>query len=174
MNTSAESSQSRRANEATTAEPKTLGQIRDSARSLAMEGKTEEAVELLVSALDAVLRKSRELELMVLKLQRERVGKRSEKIDPGQLQLMFEQMMSQSGDEEPELDPQTEAREDAELFDVETDREEATSLVRDRSRRARFLEGYLRYAAPTPEVAPEPVVIDEDTERQLRALGYIR
>lgn len=115
MNTSAESSQSGRVHEATTAEPKTLGQIRDSARSLTMEGKTEEAVELLVSALDAVLRKSRELELMVLKLQRERVGKRSEKIDPGQLQLMFEQMMSQSGDEEPELDPQAEAREDAEL-----------------------------------------------------------
>ncbi len=36
---------------------------------------------------------------------------------PGQLQLMFEQLMSQSGGEElePELDPQTEAREDAEL-----------------------------------------------------------
>ncbi len=115
MNTSSESTQSRRVNEATTTEPKALGQIRDSARSLASEGKTDEAVDLLVSALDAVLRKSRELELMVLKLQKERVGKRSEKIDPGQLQLMFEQMMSQSGDEEPELDPQTEAREDAEL-----------------------------------------------------------
>lgn len=115
MNTSSESAQSRRVNEATTTEPEALVQIRDSARSLAIEGKTDEAVDLLVSALDAVLRKSRELELMVLKLQRERVGKRSEKVDPGQLQLMFEQLMSQSGDEEPELDPQTEAREDAEL-----------------------------------------------------------
>jgi len=115
VNTSSESAQSRRVNEATTTEPEALVQIRDSARSLAIEGKTDEAVDLLVSALDAVLRKSRELELMVLKLQRERVGKRSEKVDPGQLQLMFEQLMSQSGDEEPELDPQTEAREDAEL-----------------------------------------------------------
>ena len=97
--------------------PAWVTQIRDSARSLASEGKTEEAFDLLVSALDAVLRKSRELELMALKLQRERVGKRSEKVDPGQLQLMFEQLMSQSGGEElePELDPQTEAREDAEL-----------------------------------------------------------
>ncbi len=60
------------------------------------------------------------------------------------------------------------------LFDVEMDRREATTLARDRSRRADFLEGYLRHAAPTPEVAPAPVVIDEDTERQLRALGYIR
>ena len=60
------------------------------------------------------------------------------------------------------------------LFDVETDRKEATSLARDRSRRARFLEGYLRHAAPTSVAAPTPVVIDEDTKRQLRALGYIR
>ncbi len=59
------------------------------------------------------------------------------------------------------------------LFDVETDRKEATSLANDRSRRASFLEGYLRHAAPTPDVAPTPVVIDEDTERQLRAFGYI-
>ena len=94
-----------------------LRQIRDSARSLATEGKTEEAFDLLVSALDAVLRRSHELELKVLKLERERVGKRSERVDPGQLQLMFEQLMSQSGDgdEEPELDPEAEAREDAEL-----------------------------------------------------------
>ena len=84
---------------------------------MATEGKTEEAVDLLVSALDAVLRKSRELELMVLKLQRERVGKRSERVDPGQLQLMFEQLMSEQvdGAEEPELDPEEEAREDAQL-----------------------------------------------------------
>jgi len=94
-----------------------LRQIRDSARSLATEGKTEEAFDLLVSALDAVLRRSQELELKVLKLERERVGKRSERVDPGQLQLMFEQLMSHSGDgdEEPELDPEAEAREDAEL-----------------------------------------------------------
>ena len=60
------------------------------------------------------------------------------------------------------------------LFDLETDPQEATSLARDRSRRARFLEGYLRHAAPTPQVAPAQAVIDEDVERQLRALGYIR
>jgi len=56
------------------------------------EGKVDEAFELFVSALDAVLRKTRELELLVAKLSRERVGKRSERIDPGQLQLMFEQL----------------------------------------------------------------------------------
>ena len=115
MKTKSKTSRARRRDDASS--PPALGQIRDSARSLATEGKTEEAVDLLVSALDAVLRKSRELELMVLKLQRERVGKRSERVDPGQLQLMFEQLMSEQvdGAEEPELDPEEEAREDAQL-----------------------------------------------------------
>ena len=110
MKTKSKTSRARRRDDASS--PPALGQIRDSARSLATEGKTEEAVDLLVSALDAVLRKSRELELMVLKLQRERVGKRSERVDPGQLQLMFEQLMSEQvdGAEEPELDPEEEAR----------------------------------------------------------------
>ena len=115
MKTKSKTSRSRRRDDASA--PPALGQIRDSARILATEGKTEEAVDLLVSALDAVLRKSRELELMVLKLQRERVAKRSERVDPGQLQLMFEQLMSERVDaaEEPELDPEEEAREDAQL-----------------------------------------------------------
>lgn len=113
MTTKSKTSSSVRADDA----PHALRQIRDSARSLASEGKTEEAFDLLVSALDAVLRQSRELELKVLKLERERVGKRSERVDPDQLQLMFEQLMSQieDSDAEPELDPEAEAREDAEL-----------------------------------------------------------
>lgn len=115
MKTKPKKNRSRRRDDASA--PPALSQIRDSARSLATEGKTDEAVDLLVSALDAVLRKSRELELMVLKLQKERVGKRSERVDPGQLQLMFEQLMSERLDAaaEPELDPEEEAREDAQL-----------------------------------------------------------
>ena len=73
------------ANGSTEVNPEPLEQIRKSARSLADEGKVEEAFELLVSALEAVLRTSRELELLVLKLRRERVGKRSERVDPDQL-----------------------------------------------------------------------------------------
>lgn len=95
--------------------PRTVEQIRQSAWSLADQGHVEEGFELLVSALEAVLRTSRELELLVLKLRRERVGKRSERVDPDQLQLLFEQLLSHSGGQEPEIDAEAEAREDAEL-----------------------------------------------------------
>ena len=46
-----------------------LRQIRESAQSMVVEGKVEEAFDLLVSALDAVLKKTRELELTVLDTQ---------------------------------------------------------------------------------------------------------
>lgn len=95
--------------------PQPLEQIRQSARSLADEGKTDEAFELLVSALEAVMRTTTELELLVMKLRRERVGKRSERIDPDQLELLFEQLLSQSDDKPLEIDGEAEAREDAEL-----------------------------------------------------------
>ena len=78
-----------------------------------VEGKVEEAFEFFVSALDAVLRRSRELELLLAKLQKERVGKRSERMDPAQLQMLFEELCRQGGPEPP--DPEAEAREDAEL-----------------------------------------------------------
>lgn len=100
-----------------------LRQIRESAEAMVAEGKVEEAFELFVSALDAVLRKTRELELLVQKLSRERVGKTSERMDPGQLRLMFEQLMDQGGEPEAEVDPEAEAREDAQL-DQEIERAE--------------------------------------------------
>jgi transposase len=67
-----------------------------------------------VSALDAVLRKTRDLEVLVAKLRKERAGKHSEQVDPAQLQLLFDQLCSESGPEFG-LDPEAEAREDAEL-----------------------------------------------------------
>lgn len=98
------------------AESQALRQIRESAQAMVAEGKVDEAFELFLSALDAVLRKTRELELLVQKLRKERVAKSSERIDPGQLQLLFEQLLDQGGGEpEPKVDPETEAREDAEL-----------------------------------------------------------
>jgi transposase len=100
------------------------------------EGKVDEAFDLFVSALDAVLRKSRELELLVQKLSRERVGKRSERIDPGQLRLMFEQLLSQEGEPEREVDPEAEAREDAQL-DQEIERAELEQKRAPAGRRRR-------------------------------------
>ena len=98
-------------------EPSALQQIRESAQALLGEGKVEEAFDFFLSALEAVLNKARELELLVAKLRREGVGKRSERIDPGQLQLLFEALCSQTSEADPTaaIDPQAEAREDAAL-----------------------------------------------------------
>ncbi len=100
-------------------EPPALRQVRESAQALLTEGKVDEAFEFVVSALDAVLRKTRELELLVTKLRREQVGKRSERIDPAQLQLLFDMLCSQStearAEPAPAIDPEAEAREDVEI-----------------------------------------------------------
>lgn len=90
-----------------------LQQIKGSTRELMSQGKTEEAWELILSALEAVLDKNRDLELMVAKLRRERLGQTSERLDPAQLALLFEAMQAQPA-EEP-VQAEFEAREDASL-----------------------------------------------------------
>jgi hypothetical protein len=80
-------------------EPAALRQIRESGQALLAAGRLDEAIELFVSALDAVLRKTRDLELLVAKLRKERAGKHSEQVDAAQLQLLFEQLCSESGPE---------------------------------------------------------------------------
>lgn len=97
----------RRGNEA-------LRQVRESAQALLAQGKVEETWDLLLAALEAVLDKNRDLELLVAKLRRERLGTRSERIDPGQLALLFEAMLGQAAPPAP-VDPEAEAREDAQL-----------------------------------------------------------
>ncbi len=95
-------------------EPYAVRQVREAAQALLAEGKVEEAFEFCVSALDAVLRKTTELELLLAKMQKQRLGTRSERIDPAQLQMLFEELCRQGGSEPP-ADPEVEAREDAEL-----------------------------------------------------------
>src|SRR2546426_8101450 len=92
-----------------------LRQIKESAQALVEGGKTEEAWELFLSALEAVLVKNRELELLVAKLRRERIGRKSERIDPAQLALLFEALVGQQEDPQAQVDPEAEAKEDAEL-----------------------------------------------------------
>jgi len=118
-------------------EPSALRQIRESAQALLTEGKVEEAFEFFASALDAVLRKARDLELLVAKLRREQAGKRSERIDPGQLQLLFEVMCSQTSetDPTPAIDPEAEAREDAELDREIAEAEQAQGQEKGRRKR---------------------------------------
>lgn len=90
-----------------------FAQVRETAAQMVSEGRTEETVDFLLSALAAVLEKSRELELLLAKMRR--MGRSSERIDPKQLALLFEELLEQLGTEPEALDPEAEARQDAEL-----------------------------------------------------------
>jgi transposase len=93
-----------------------LQDVRDSARGMLASGQTDEALDYLLSALDSLLQKNRELELLLAKLRRERAGKRSERIDPAQLSLLFEELSRQAGaDAEVQVDPKVESVADAEI-----------------------------------------------------------
>jgi len=58
-------------------------EVREAALAMLAEGEQEEAFEYLLAALAAVLRKSRDLELLVAKLRR--VGRSSERVDRSSL-----------------------------------------------------------------------------------------
>jgi len=96
--------------------PLALEEIRDSAREMLASGEVDEALDYLLSALDSVLEKNRSLELLLAKLRRQQVGKKSERIDPRQLSLLFEELARQSDLEtENSVDPEVETKADAEL-----------------------------------------------------------
>ncbi|MGH7504139.1 MAG: IS66 family transposase [Longimicrobiales bacterium] len=88
-------------------------QVREMVLALRAEGDTDQAFDFLLSALAAVLRKSRELELLLAKARR--VGRSSERMNPEQLALLFEELVEQLGGEPAAPDPQAEAEEDAQL-----------------------------------------------------------
>jgi hypothetical protein len=71
-------------------------------------------IDCFLAALEAVLASNRELELLVLKLRRERLGRHTERLDPRQIALLFDALMAQGTTPEP-VDPDAEAREDAAL-----------------------------------------------------------
>ncbi|HUG35877.1 MAG TPA: IS66 family transposase, partial [Candidatus Limnocylindrales bacterium] len=91
-----------------------LRQIQQSARTLLEQGQVEETWAFFVAALEAVLVKNRELELLIARLRREHRSTRSERIDPAQLSLLLEALMDQEGPPAT-IDPEAEARADAEL-----------------------------------------------------------
>ena len=88
-----------------------LAETRQTATMMRAEGRTDEAFEFLFSALGAVLRTSRGLELLVARLRR--AGRRSERMDPEQLALLFEELIAQLGPESAALDPDADAPADA-------------------------------------------------------------
>lgn len=93
--------------------PAALHQVRESAQAMLREGKAEETLEYVLSALESVLVKTQELELLVAKLRRANWSGKSERMDPAQLSLLFEAMRLQGGIEV--ASPEAEAKEDAEL-----------------------------------------------------------
>jgi hypothetical protein len=89
-----------------------LRQIQESARALLEQGQVEETWAFFLAALEAVLVKNREQELLIAKLRREHRSSRSERIDPAQLSLLLEALLEQ---EAPASDPAAEAAADAAL-----------------------------------------------------------
>lgn len=98
--------------------------VRETAKTMVAEGRSDEALDFTLTALAAVLQKSRELELLLAKLRRAQAGKTTERVDPEQMALLFEELVAQLGSEPEALDPEAEARADAELeMEIEAARE---------------------------------------------------
>jgi transposase len=125
-----------------------VAQICETAQALVDEGRTAEAFDCFAAALEAVLRKNTELELLLAKLRRERLGTRSERISPEQLALLLESMQ-QLEPAEPEANAvakaEAEARQDAEL-DAQIEQEEKTTRERRRQKQPRGRSWHVRRA----------------------------
>jgi transposase len=79
-----------------------LDEIRKTAEGLLASGGTAAVLEYLLAALASLRDQNRNLEMLVAKLQREGFGRKSERIDPGQMTLLFEALAKQTaaqGDE---------------------------------------------------------------------------
>lgn len=113
-----------------------LVQIRASAQALLAQGKVDETWEFFLAALEAVLVKNRELELLVLKLRRERIGRHTEQLDPRQIGLLFDALVAQ-GMADHAIDPDAEAREDAALDREIAEAEETPAGASRRPRKRR-------------------------------------
>jgi len=94
---------------------RSVDDIRAQATALVAEKKTDEAVELLLSALAAVLDNQRHLELLVAKLRRAKFGQSSERVDPTQLLLLFEESLAQNDAERAVIDASAESAENEAL-----------------------------------------------------------
>ena len=114
-----------------------IRQIRTAVQAMLTDGKPAEAVDYCLAAVEAVWQKTRELELLVAKLRRDRLRRQSERLDPGQLALLFETLLGQAP--VPTLDLEADAREDV-LLDQEiaaVERQHAAADGRRRRRTAR-------------------------------------
>jgi transposase len=85
---------------------KDIAAVREVLASLVAEGRAEEAIDAAIAMLLQVCECNNELTLRLEQMRRERMGRRSEKIDPGQLALMLELVddAEESEEDEEELD----------------------------------------------------------------------
>lgn len=117
-------------------------QIQHAASELIEDGKPDEAVELTLSALHAVLKENVRLDLLIQKLRASKAGKSgSEKIDAEQLSLLLELLEAETGkDEEPDIESElvADATLDAEIEQAED--EAAEDKPKDKRKRNKALQ----------------------------------
>ena len=86
-----------------TAEPtkKTLDlkEVGGHLRSLLSEGRFDEAIEMVMAMLSQLQSKNIELVLKLMRLERERSGRKSERMDPNQISLMLERLVGEATEE---------------------------------------------------------------------------
>ena len=113
-----------------------LEQVRSLLRSLLEEGRNDEAVDLALTLLQQLQANNTELSLELARMRRERIGKRSERIDPAQLSLLL-QLAPFTDQVEAEDRAATEAEDESLSRDQETAESEAPEAERRRPRRRR-------------------------------------
>jgi transposase len=82
-----------------TRKPLDLKEIGEHLRSLLSEGRLEEAIEMVLSMLTQLQTKNMELVWKLMRLERERSGRRSERMDPEQISLMLERLAEEMSEE---------------------------------------------------------------------------
>lgn len=148
-----------------------LRQIQTAASDLVANGQADEAIELVIAALEAVLRHNTELELLIRKLKAQVAGKsRSEKIDPAQLSLLLS-LLEPDDDNEPDLEQEelADAALDKEIEQAETERvaEVGPKPVRRRCKalKTEGLEVRHTHLPIPPEMKDWEVIGDKTVER---------
>lgn len=133
-----------------------LHQIRQSAQALIAEGKTDETWELLFAALEAVLSRNSNLELLVLKLRRAHTRSGSEQIDLKQLSLLFDELARQSDpDWEPDLEAEAQADAELDREIEEAERQAPRGKRKQRKRTAGWKTRGVQQEVHRVEVPPE-------------------
>jgi transposase len=133
-----------------------LTQIRESTKVLIDEERYTDANELALSALESVLHRNRDLELLVRKLRRECLGKTSERIDPAQLELLFEEL-KRIGDDAAASD--NEEGDEAQLNkEIEAAKKDLKPSKRKRKKRGDWLSPEAPRKVHAVEPAPELLV----------------